>query len=200
MLFGNQKGGTGKSTVTIHVAGAFAAAGYNVGVLDTDSQQTTAGLLSLPAHKNPKIKLLTTIEEEDTVDIVLADSAPRANEPKMFTFADRADIIVLVAKSSYVDLLSTQATYRFLSPTRPNQRFCLLLNEVDPRTRLAREVESNLKLLGLDQIKLLRSRISKREAYKMGVVEGWGAFASKAPDAVRELAMLAGELLAESSH
>jgi chromosome partitioning protein len=200
ILIANQKGGTGKSTTTVNLAGAFTAAGYSVGVLDTDSQQSTAGLLGLPAHTPSGIRLLADGPDEEAVDVVLADSAPRADEPRMLSFAARANLITLVTQRSYIALLSTQKTYRFLSATYPAARFCILINEDEPRTRLAREVEENLKVLELDKIPLLRSRITKREAYLSSVVEGWHTFAQRNPDAVRELAMVAGELIALASH
>ena len=37
IVFGNEKGGTGKSTIAMHMAVAFANAGGRVGIIDLDS-------------------------------------------------------------------------------------------------------------------------------------------------------------------
>ena len=43
IVFGNEKGGSGKSTTTMHVATALARSGHNVGALDLDLRQRTLG-------------------------------------------------------------------------------------------------------------------------------------------------------------
>ena len=43
IVVGNEKGGAGKSTVSMHVSTALARAGKRVGVLDLDLRQRTLG-------------------------------------------------------------------------------------------------------------------------------------------------------------
>ncbi|MGB1208394.1 MAG: division plane positioning ATPase MipZ, partial [Paracoccaceae bacterium] len=43
IVVGNEKGGAGKSTVSMHVASALAWMGYSVGTLDLDLRQRTLG-------------------------------------------------------------------------------------------------------------------------------------------------------------
>ncbi len=43
VVFANEKGGSGKSTVSVHVAIAAAKSGYRVAALDLDHRQRTFG-------------------------------------------------------------------------------------------------------------------------------------------------------------
>jgi len=43
IVVGNEKGGAGKSTVSMHIATALARMGHKVGVLDLDLRQKTFG-------------------------------------------------------------------------------------------------------------------------------------------------------------
>jgi len=43
IVVGNEKGGAGKSTVSMHVATALARMGHKIGVLDLDLRQKTLG-------------------------------------------------------------------------------------------------------------------------------------------------------------
>ena len=43
IVVGNEKGGAGKSTVSMHVATALARMGHRVGTLDLDLRQKTLG-------------------------------------------------------------------------------------------------------------------------------------------------------------
>lgn len=44
----NRKGGVGKTTISVHMAAGLAAIGYNVGLIDTDSQGHSGLMLGLP--------------------------------------------------------------------------------------------------------------------------------------------------------
>jgi len=58
----NRKGGVGKSTMTSHIAAGLARKGYNVGLIDTDSQGHAGMMLGLP----PEDGLYNLLIEKDT--------------------------------------------------------------------------------------------------------------------------------------
>ena len=54
IVVGNEKGGAGKSTVTMHVATSLARMDYNVGAVDLDLRQQTFGRYCANRHNHLK--------------------------------------------------------------------------------------------------------------------------------------------------
>ena len=80
----NQKGGCGKTTTTMHLAGGLSSIGYKVKVVDTDPQATaymwdSKDSLTFEVQAVPEGALkkeLTKIATENHTDIVLVDCPP----------------------------------------------------------------------------------------------------------------------------
>jgi chromosome partitioning protein len=64
----NRKGGSGKTTVAVHLAAGLATRGYNVGIIDTDSQGHSALMLGLP-QENSLYRVM--IEDKPLVEEVV---------------------------------------------------------------------------------------------------------------------------------
>lgn len=99
----NRKGGVGKTTVATHLAGGLAAKGYNVGIVDTDSQGHVARMYDY--------------EMDDAIWRVMTQDAPLENEVTVIP-AD-AYAIPDVQPGHLVMLPSGENTYRI--PTEMNQ-------------------------------------------------------------------------------
>lgn len=124
IVTGNVKGGTGKSTVSLHMATALARSGYRTGVLDLDLGQTTvarflenrAGFCVRSGVDLPTPVLVPA--DEDAPDVVvaaLADPAvaaldalvidtPGAATPQMMAAHAHADVLITPLNDSFVDL------------------------------------------------------------------------------------------------
>ena len=80
----SQKGGAGKTTLSVHLAVAAARAGYSVAVIDLDQQATAAQWAdwrnddTVAVVAAPHGRLLPTLEEarRSEVDLVIIDSPP----------------------------------------------------------------------------------------------------------------------------
>jgi chromosome partitioning protein len=75
----NQKGGAGKSTVTVNLAVALGQAGRRVLVVDTDPQFDTTAMLGLSPEDAPHTIADVFLGEAEAADARVVDAAPRVD-------------------------------------------------------------------------------------------------------------------------
>jgi len=119
----SQKGGSGKTTSTLALAGAAHAQGKTVVVLDIDPQAAATGWYAarkrseLPEglHVQPlqAVQLEEVIEacRAQDVDLVLIDTPPQSDNPAVQA-AQLSDLVLIVTKPSVMDLRAIQNTLR----------------------------------------------------------------------------------------
>lgn len=84
----NHKGGAGKTTTTVCLAGALAEAGWRVLVVDLDAQASASSWLGIPMGEHGKELLDTLVEDRDLVPLVRETSCPGVEcVPNGFAFA-----------------------------------------------------------------------------------------------------------------
>jgi cellulose biosynthesis protein BcsQ len=129
--FMNQKGGVGKTSVTLAVALTLEKAGERVGIIDMDSQKTsTRFLYYLRANNQTNIEITTSSKG---FDYVLIDTAPSLSTNHVKA-ADISDRVIMVTKTAPPNLLSTQETIEYLRKhCRADLPLFLLFNHVDTR-------------------------------------------------------------------
>ena len=118
----NQKGGSGKTTVTVHLATAFAAGGYRVILIDLDPQTSSAEWRDARKAESPHViavppsRLNKVLEESEAIgaDIVLMDTAPHS-EGAALNAARAADLILIPCQPSIMDLRALRKTAELLS-------------------------------------------------------------------------------------
>lgn len=171
----NQKGGVGKTTLALHLAGAWSARGQRVLVIDADPQGSALdwaeqrlreglprlfGVLGLA--RETLHKELPDLGRE--VDHVIVDGPPRvAGIARAALLA--ADLVVIPAQPSPFDGWATGEMLRLLDEARifrPQLRARILLNRCAARTVIARETADAL----VDQDpSVLASQIGQRVAF-----------------------------------
>lgn len=173
--FMNQKGGVGKTTVTLGVALTLERAGERVGIIDMDPQKTsTRFLYYLRSNNQTSIELTSKAKG---FDYVLIDTAPNLNQ-KQVKAADISDKVVLVTKTAPPNLLSTQETVEYLHKNcRPDVPLCLLFNHVDNRKADAHNLADKAKRVGG---RMLQHHLSYLDDYEFLFLQGYSALGNTA--------------------
>lgn len=134
----SQKGGSGKTTLSLHLAIAAQQAGQAVVVIDLDPQASSAGwkdsrsgdepvVVSVPATRLPQ-----ALETARTggADLAIIDTAPHSGEVAL-TAAEAADLVLIPSRPGILDLRAIGTTARIVKLAgKPGY---VVLNAMPPR-------------------------------------------------------------------
>ena len=202
----NSKGGVGKSTLAVHAAVWLRDHGLRVAFLDADAQNSSSEWLSRAA---PDIKLEQrytsrevleqTVRLQNNADVVVADGpAAISNETAVLSLL--ADLVLIPVGPSMMDVNATIRTARLVYKARfrrktPNlPKVFVILNRLQPRTRLARITAREMARYGFP---LAPTAMNLRQAYADACGRGtvvWRMGADARPAAV-EMALLFRDVL-----
>lgn len=146
----SQKGGAGKSTITVHLASAMVARGRRVRVLDTDQQKSASLWASMRKSTTPEVifveptKLLSAVVQAraDGIELVIIDSPPNAG-PDAVDIAQPADLMLIPCRPGVFDVSAVRRTIEIAGMAK--KPFLVVLSACPPRapeivkTRLAFE-------------------------------------------------------------
>jgi chromosome partitioning protein len=196
----SQKGGSGKTTLAIHLAVAALERDLTAMVADLDPQASASLWHKARAHPLPHVQpthpvaLPGLIQEagRQGLDLFLIDTAPQSDNPAVAA-AEAADLVLITCRPSVMDLRAIQNTIRLarLAGVAPH----VVLTQVDPFGSLQDEAMRTLDGLG---VAVLPELIGRRVAYHHGLIDGRTALEyepeGKAASEVRALFRAVGRL------
>lgn len=190
IVFASQKGGPGKSTLSVNVAIDIARRGASVVIVDADSQRTLEKFMGRREHlieegenlvevacfaKRGRIKK-SLIELSNNYDVVIADTAGRDSEEMRSSFY-AADIILIPTEASQPDIESLEETASILEETEEGNEDRLvrtIINKVPttPNARDDREAKQFITEEFGELMPPLRQVVHYRKAYKSAFKPG----------------------------
>ncbi len=180
----NQKGGPGKTTLTMCLAGELARRGHSVLVADADPQRTaTRWAESAPASKPFPARVLATSGAADRLrgelraqlqdhDFIVVDCPPSAESPISRSALLVADIAIVPVIPSPPDLWAGLAIRQVIAgvvQVRPGLKARIVVNQRKAGTRLAAKTRDLLPEYG---IPVLNTQVGDREAFRHAAAGG----------------------------
>ena len=200
-----QKGGTGKTTLTVHLAMAFIKYhNLKVAIIDTDPQGSLGKWFMIRSEKKVSNENLTfktaslwgaqyeskTLKNDH--DIVIIDTPPKI-ESDARPSIEAADLVLIPIAASHVDFWATGAIVEIAK--KANKKILAQINRSSQRSKLINKTNDFVKSLNLSSTKTI---IGNRQIYTSAMGEGKTAVEKqKKGSAVEEIKNLSEQILLE---
>jgi chromosome partitioning protein len=145
VLVANTKGGCGKTTISTHIAAAFANAGRRTTLADADRQHSSFQWARLrpgtAAHVEPLDWVRKITDPPRGTERLVIDAAAAMKTKQVFELVRMADMIVVPVLASAFDQATTAAFLHKLNELKPIRKsrkpVAVVRNRVRPRTHAA---------------------------------------------------------------
>jgi chromosome partitioning protein len=171
----SQKGGTGKTTVALHLAVAADKDGRSAVVIDLDPQASAAGWKDTRPQGSPvvvptpSIRLSQALEaaQKGRAAFVFIDSAPHSGDDALAA-AEAADLILIPCRAAILDLRAIATTAR-IAKLAGKPAF-VILNAVPPRA--THILEDACKAVAVHDLEVAPVSLQQRAAYAHALTVG----------------------------
>lgn len=202
----SQKGGAGKSTLTMQLAGGLARKGRKVAIVDLDPQETALRWAQAAAEGFPAQVSKLDVSPDGlhalirqsarSADVVLLDCPPSIEHAATLAALQEADVALVPVVPSPADLWSTKGVERLIlqvQASRKGLKAALVPNRV-VRTNLAWDV---LEVMRDFTLPVLGAALSQRNAFAQSAVIGGTVYqlGRAGAEAAREVDKLVAEVL-----
>ena len=200
-----QKGGSGKTTLAVHLALAFIKYhNLKVAVIDTDPQGSLGKWFMIRTEKKVSNDNLTfktaslwgaqyeskTLKKDH--DVVIIDTPPKI-ESDARPSIESADLVLIPVAASHVDFWATGAIVDIAK--KANKKILIQINRSSQRSKLISKTNEFIKSLDLSATKTI---IGNRQIFAASMGEGKTAIEKqKKSNAVEEIKNLSEQILSE---
>ena len=200
-----QKGGSGKTTLAVHLALAFIKYhNLKVAVIDTDPQGSLGKWFMIRTEKKISNDNLTfktaslwgaqyeskTLKKDH--DIVIIDTPPKI-ESDARPSIESADLVLIPIAASHVDFWATGAMVEIAK--KANKKILIQINRSSQRSKLITKTNEFIKSLDLSATKTI---IGNRQIFASSMGEGKTAVEKqKKSSAIEEIKQLSEQILSE---
>jgi len=205
----NQKGGVGKTTISIQLAGAFARANLKTLLVDADPQGTATKWIQAAPEGTPSsitaVSLASArgkLHQEvrkflDTYKMIIVDCPPNAESDAWRSVLSIADLALVPVRPDPGDLLSSvdfvNSACEIAAKANPALKLRFVASNIRNGTSLAKTMRTQLEAL-VPNVPLLEHQLSQRIAFPNSFefgdsVHAMGARGTTAADEVDALAL-----------
>ena len=200
-----QKGGTGKTTLAVHLALAFIKYhNFKVAIIDTDPQGSLGKWFIVSSEKklsNDNLTFKTAslwgAQYESKAlkkdhDIVIIDTPPKI-ESDARPSIEAADLVLIPMTPSHVDFWATEAIVEIAK--KANKKILIQINRANQRSKLISKTNDYIKSINVSATKTITGH---RQIYASSMGEGKTAIEKqKKSKAVEEIKKLSEQILSE---
>ena len=171
----SEKGGVGKSTLSVHLTGAFAERGLSAVLIDEDGR---VGSAVRWAGRGPGLPF-AVLEPENVkpkklreADVVVIDTEGRPRRRELRALGERADLILVPSGVSMLELDATTELMNFFhEDPQTRRRTRVVVNRVPPIGRAGEVAREDLRESGVTVCNtLVRSYSAYVRAAELGVL------------------------------